>query len=124
MSLFLENETYLIRKAVFEVYNNLGVGFLESVYQEALEFELLNHNIPFVSQKEIKMVYKSRELSKKFAADLICYDKIIIELKAQKSILPEHRAQLINYLKLLKLKLGLIVNFGSFPKIQIERMIL
>jgi len=99
-------------------------GFLESVYQECLEEELADRDIPFISQPELKLMYKERLLIQTYRPDLICYDKIIVELKATKDISPEHKCQLLNYLKATRLKLGLIVNFGHFPKLQVERLIL
>lgn len=123
-SLLFENETYKIRGCVYEVYRELGVGFLEPVYQECLEIELLKQEIPFVAQKPLSLAYKSEQLKQSYAPDLICYDTIIVELKAVKSILPEHKAQLMNYLKATDKKVGLLVNFGSFPKATIERFVL
>ena len=124
MELLLKAETYAIRGAAFEVYNEMGCGFLEAVYQECMEKELTIKEIPFIAQPELKLDYKGEPLNQTYKPDLICYDKIIIELKAVKEIAPEHQAQLINYLKATKLRLGLIINFGSYPKIQIERFVL
>ncbi|EIM64617.1 GxxExxY protein [Desulfobacter postgatei] len=124
MSLIFEEETYLIRGAVFEVYKEMGCGFLEAVYQECLEVELSKRGIPFVAQKEIPLMYKGEPLHQIYKPDLICYNKIILELKAVKDISPEHKAQVINYLKATNLKLGLLINFGSHPKVQIERLAL
>ena len=112
-------ECYSIRGALFEVHRNLGLGFTEDVYQKSLEIELGAMNIPFHSQKAIQVVYKGISLDKTFFADIICYDKIILELKSVKSLLPEHEAQLINYLRISNLKLGLLVNFNSHPKLEI-----
>nr|NJM04861.1 GxxExxY protein [Desulfobacula sp.] len=124
MSLILEEETYAIRGAVFEVYREMGCGFLEAVYQECLEKELASQKIPFVSQPELNLNYKGRSLQQTYKPDLICYNQIILELKAVKDIAPEHKAQVINYLKATHLKIGLLINFGSHPKIQIERFAL
>jgi len=120
--LLFKNETYLIRSAVFEVYREMGCGFLEPVYQECLEKEFLKRNIPFVSQPELKLFYKQEKLQQTYKPDLICYDKIIIELKAVKEISDAHRAQLYNYLKATGIKIGLLVNFGHHPKATIERI--
>lgn len=114
------NESFLIQGALFEVYNTLGSGFLEAVYQEALELELKQRNIPFVSQKELTISYKGQELKQTYRADIVCYDKIILELKAVKTLLPEHSAQLHNYLCATGMKLGILVNFGSSSKIEIK----
>ena len=96
-----------------EVYNTLGPGFLESVYQEALAIELEERGIPFVQESAIAIRYKGRELRKKFYADFLCYEDIIVELKAQDALLPNHEAQVLNYLKGTEKPLGLLVNFGG-----------
>ncbi|WP_245619972.1 GxxExxY protein [Desulfobacter vibrioformis] len=124
MSLLFEEETYLIRGAVFEVYKEMDCGFLEAVYQECLEKELSKRGIPFVAQQEIQLMYKGEPLHQTYKPDLICYNKIIMELKAVKNIVPEHKAQVINYLKVTNLKLGLLINFGSHPKVELERFAL
>jgi GxxExxY protein len=123
-NLLFEEETFAIRGAVFEVYREMGCGFLETVYQECLEKELKDKRIPFVSQPELTLNYKSQRLEQTYKPDLICYDPIILELKAVKDISPEHKAQVINYLKATNLKLGVLINFGSHPKAQIERFAL
>jgi GxxExxY protein len=123
-NLLFEEETFAIRGAVFEVYRELGCGFLEAVYQECLEKELKAKGIPFLSQPELALNYKGQRLQQTYKPDLICYDQIILELKAVKDISPEHKAQVINYLKATNLKLGLLINFGSHPKAQIERFVL
>ncbi len=117
-------ECYAIQGAVFEVYREMGAGFLEAVYQECLERECSARKIPFQSQPRLGIHYKEKTLNQFYQPDLVCYDKIIIELKAIKQILPEHRAQAINYLKATQLRLALLVNFGSYPKATVERIIL
>ena len=107
-----KDETYNIVGAAMEVHRTLGAGFLESVYQEALELELKARRIPYVEQSEIVITYKNQLLSKAFIADLYCYDAIIVELKAVSAISPVHEAQLINYLKATKCKLVVLINFG------------
>jgi GxxExxY protein len=102
----------------------MGSGFLEAVYQECLEKELRLKSIPFFAQKELPLNYKGEKLSQTYQPDLICYGKIIVELKAVKEIGPEHKAQVINYLKASGLKLGLLVNFGAYPKATIIRLAL
>jgi len=124
MNLIYEKETYAIRGAVFEVYKEMGCGFLEPVYQECLEKELEAKGIPFIVQPELRLSYKGSVLQQIYKPDLICYDLIILELKAVKDIAPEHKAQIINYLKATNLKLGLLINFGSHPQVQIERFVL
>ena len=122
--IILRNESYKIQDAIFEVYKILGPGFLEAVYQECLEKEFALRNIPFRSQVEIKLSYKDIPLNQTYRADYICYDSIIVELKAVSEISDIHKAQLLNYLKATGLKLGLLVNFSSFPKVGIERIVL
>ena len=118
------DEGYAIQGAIFEVYRQMGCGFLESVYQECLELELTERGIPFVAQKQLDLHYKSRLLQQKYKPDLICFDKIIIELKATRTLDSEHQSQVLNYLNATKFRLGLLVNFGHFPKVQIERIVL
>lgn len=119
-----KDESYIIQGAVFEVYREMGNGFLESVYQECLERELIAKSATFVVQPELRLHYKSNLLKQTYRPDFICFEKIIVELKAVKELAPEHKAQIINYLKATGLRLGLLVNFGSHPKAQIERIIL
>ncbi len=122
--IILKNECYQIQGAIFEVYREMGCGFLEAIYQECLEQELSKRNIPFKAQQELKLSYKGKPLQQTYKPDLICYDQIIVELKAVKEIGPEHKAQVINYLKASGIKLGLLVNFGTYPKADITRLVL
>jgi GxxExxY protein len=117
-----KDETYAIHGALFEVYRTLGCGFLEAVYQKALEVELTQRNIPFASQVDIEIEYKGMKLEQTYRADLVCYNKIILELKAVQNLLPEHEAQLQNYLRATKMRVGLLVNFGHYPKVEIKRI--
>jgi GxxExxY protein len=117
-------ECYAVQGAVFDVYREMGSGFLEAVYHECLEKELMKRNIPFASQKEVRLFYKGEALEQTYKPDFICYGKIIVEIKAVKETAPEHRAQVFNYLKATGMKLGLLVNFGHYPKAKIERIIL
>ena len=119
-----EQETYAIRGAVFEVYKELGSGFLEAVYQESLAKEFTLQKIPFVAQKELALYYKQERLLHTYKPDFICFDAVIIELKAVKNLTDEHKAQLMNYLKVTGLRLGLLVNFGHYPKVEIARLIM
>ena len=96
-----------------EVHTQLGCGFLEAIYQEALEIELTTKRIPFVSQKEITISYKNHTLKKTYIADLVAYDKIIVELKAMDRLTGREEAQLINYLKATGMELGVLLNFGG-----------
>jgi GxxExxY protein len=109
---------------VFEVYREMGCGFLEAVYQECLEKELTLRGVPFISQKELLLFYKKEPLQQTYKPDLICYEKIIVEIKAVKETAPEHKAQVFNYLKATTMKLGLLVTFGHYPKATVERIIL
>ena len=117
-----KDETYAIHGAIFEVYRTLGCGFLEAGYQKALEVELAQRNIPFESQVDIDIEYKGMKLEQTYRADLVCYEKIILELKAVQNLLPEHEAQLQNYLRATKMRVGLLVNFGHYPKVEIKRI--
>jgi GxxExxY protein len=122
-SLLYKDEVFAIQGAIFEVYKELGCGFLESVYQECLEKEFSKKNIPFTSQVELTLSYKGELLKQVYKADFVCYDKVIVELKAVNALLPEHHAQLHNYIKITDMNLGLLVNFGHFPKVDIHRII-
>ena len=119
-----KDESFAIQGAIFEVYRQMGHGFLESVYQECLEKELKEREVPFVSQPELQLSYKGQILQQCFKPDLICYGKIIVELKAVKEIASEHKAQVLNYLKATGFKLGFLVNFNSYPKAEISRLVL
>ncbi len=121
MKLMLEDETYMIRGSVFDVYKEMGSGFLEAIYQECLEKEFTIRKVPFAAQPELKLCYKGEILQQTYRPDFICYEKIVLEIKAVKNIAPEHKAQIINYLKATNLQLGLLINFCSHPKVQIER---
>jgi GxxExxY protein len=114
---------YALIGACFEVYNEMGNGYLEDVYQESLEMELADRKIPFVAQPKLPIFYKSRPLRKQYEADLLVLDKIIVELKAVKILLPEHEAQLLNYLKATGRRVGYLVNFGAFPKLDWKRRV-
>jgi GxxExxY protein len=117
------DESYLIRGAVFEVYREMGCGFLEAVYQECLAKEFGKQRVPFVAQQELVLRYKGEPLVQTYRPDFICFGCIIVELKAVKELANEHRAQVHNYLKATGLELGLLVNFGHYPKAEIERIV-
>ena len=117
-----EEETFAIRGAIFEVYKTLGDGYLEEVYQNALEEELKLRGIPFVAKKELHIMYKGRDCGL-YEPDFICFDKIIVELKAVETLHPKHSAQLMNYLRATGHKLGLLVNFCAYPKVEIRRIV-
>ena len=121
-NLLHKDQTYKIIGACFEVYTEKGCGFLEGVYQECLEIELDLQGIPFVAKKPLNLQYKGRLLRHTYEPDFICFDKIVVELKAASQLADEHRAQLINYLNATGLEVGLLVNFGHYPKIEFERL--
>lgn len=123
-NLLFEKESYAIRGAIFEVYHQLGPGFLEAVYQECLEREFIARGLPFVSQPLLSLSYKGEKLNQVYKPDFLCFDNIIIELKALSNVTGEHQAQLLNYLKAGNKKLGLLVNFGSPDKVTIDRFVL
>jgi GxxExxY protein len=114
---------YALIAACFEVYNEMGSGYLEDVYQESLEMELTDKGIAFVAQRKLPIFYKGKPLRKHYEADLLVLDRIIVELKAVKALLPEHEAQLLHYLKSTGRKVGYLVNFGAFPKLDWRRRI-
>lgn len=123
MSLVYEEETYKILGACFEVYKEKGCGFLEAVYQECLEIEFEIQELLFQSRSELQLTYKDRILKQKYVPDFICFGKIILEIKAVTKLNDEHRAQVHNYLKATGYKVGLLVNFGHYPKVEHERII-
>ena len=124
MGFLYKEECYKILGAVFEVYRNKGCGFLDEVYQECLEIELRNQTIPAVSKPHLELEYKGQLLRKTYQPDLVCYGKIILELKACKAIDDVHKAQLQNYLRATGMRVGYLVNFGSPHKATVIRIIL
>jgi len=121
-NLLFEEETYKISKACFNVYNKMGCGFLEAVYQECLEYEFEEQLIELEAQKELKLYYFDRELKQTYIPNFICNRNIIVEIKAVKEFAPIHEAQVFNYLKATGFKVGILVNFGSFPNVIFERI--
>ena len=117
-----ESETYKIIGAMMEDHKTLGCGFLEAVYQEALAIEFEKQKIPFVKEKKLLLFYKGIQLEKFFVADFVCYDKIVVELKALSALTTTHDSIMINYLKATKLKVGLLSNFGELS-LKYKRMI-
>lgn len=118
-----KEESYSIIGACMEVHNELGCGFLEPVYQEALALEFKKKDIPFKKEQQLKIFYKGIILERKYIADFICYEKIIVELKALKSLNSEHESQLLNYLKATGYKLGILINFGE-SQLKYKRLVL
>jgi GxxExxY protein len=123
INLLFKDESYKIVGACFEVYREKGCGFLESIYQECMEIELRLQGIPYAAQKPLALEYKHCPLRSKHEPDFVCFDQIILELKAVTELTDEHRAQILNYLRATGLTLGLLVNFGHYPKVQIERIV-
>ena len=117
------DETYKIVGACFEVYNDKGCGFLEAVYQECLEIEFNLQSIPFISQKSLNIEYKGKKLNKTYEPDFICFNEIIVEIKAVSALTDEYRSQLLNYLHAAGIEIGLLVNFGHYPKLEYERLV-
>lgn len=118
-----KEESYRIMGACFEVYNQMGSGFVEPVYQECLCLEFADQRIPNAPKVKLDLRYKERPLEQKYEPDFICFDSIILELKAVKELMDQHRAQVHNYLKATGYKLGLLVNFGNHPKLEWERIV-
>lgn len=121
--LLFKEETYKVIGACMEVHKILGNGFLEAVYQEALAKEFGLQSIPFEREKQITISYKGDVLNKQYVADFVCFDKMIVELKALSALSSEHESQLLNYLKASGYKVGLLVNFGE-KSFKYKRMIL
>ena len=121
--LYHGKESYVITGAAMHVYNTLGPGFLEAVYQEALAIEFKKRGIPYEQAKELKVSYDGQELKQTYRADFVCYGNIIVELKAVSELDNSHRSQVYNYLKATGYKLGIIFNFGSREELQYERVV-
>ena len=115
-------ESYKIMGACFNVYKEMGPGFSEAVYQECLEIEFEYQNIPYESQKQLRLSYREKVLKKTFSPDFVCYDKIIVEIKAVFNLTNGDKAQIFNYLRVSKFKLGILVNFGHYPGLEYERI--
>ena len=119
--IYLSNESYSITGAAMQVYNTLGAGFLEAVYQEALAIEMTKRGIPYEREKDLKIYYDGQELKQTYRADFVCYDNIIVEIKAVADLNDSHRSQVFNYLKATGFKLGLLFNFGHSGGLEFER---
>ena len=115
-------ESYAIISACFEVYNEKGCGFLEPVYQECVGIEFEYQRIPAIPKPSLTLSYRGRILIQTYEPDYVCFGKIIVELKAVSTLIDEHRAQLLNYLHATDFELGLLVNFGHYPKLEYERI--
>jgi GxxExxY protein len=119
--LIFKDEVYAIVGAAMEVHSELGPGFLEAVYHAALKVELASRNIPFESEKPLPVFYKGQRLEAEYRADLICYGKIIVELKALDRLSSKEEAQMLNYLKATDMRVGVLINFGSKGKLEWKR---
>lgn len=119
-----KEESYALMGACFEVYREMGPGFLEAVYQECVEMELADRQVPFRPKVSLALTYKHRPLKSEYVPDFTCYDKIIVELKAMKDLGDDHRAQVLNYLRATGYRLGLLVNFGHHPQLEYQRLVL
>lgn len=118
-----KQEGYNLMAAAFEVHNEKGSGFLEEVYHECLERELTRRNIPWSTKPTLLIYYKGEPLTRFYTPDLLIYSEILVELKAAKALAPEHDAQLINYLKATRKRVGYLINFGAHPKLESKRII-
>jgi GxxExxY protein len=123
MELLFKEEVFAIVGAGIDVHKELGPGFLEGVYQEAFEIELTTRKIPFVSQKPVQILYKGHVLQKDYIADVVCFEKVLVELKALDRLSGKEEAQVLNYLKATKLKVGVVINFGSPGKLEWKRLV-
>lgn len=122
--IIFKEESYKIVGAAFRVYNTLGPGFLEAVYQEALEIQFQRDEIPHEREKELKIIYDGVELKQTYKADFVCFGNIIVELKAVSALDDAHRSQVYNYLHATGHKLGLLLNFGYPVELEYERIVI
>jgi len=121
--LLLKDEVYAIVGAAMEVHNQLGAGFAEAVYQEAMEIELRSRGILFERQKRLRIVYKGQPLQCEYVADLICFASVVIEIKAIRETGKREESQLINYLRATGLRVGLLLNFGDPGQLDWSRLV-
>lgn len=122
--ILFKEESFKIIGACFEVYKEKGSGFLEAVYQECLAMEFKIQGLPFVEQASLRLDYKGQPLKQIYVPDFLCFDEIIVEIKAVRQLADEHRAPAINYLKATSKRLALLVNFGHHPLLEYERIVL
>jgi GxxExxY protein len=121
--LLLKEEVYAIMGDAIEVHRELGPGFLEPVYQEALEIELTDRSVPFCAQQPLTIHYKNQVLKKRYEPDFVCYDQVIVEIKALNQLSGTEESQLLTYLKATGLRVGLLANFGSIGKLEWKRFV-
>lgn len=119
-----KQEGYDLIGAAFEVYNLLGYGMAEEIYQQSLEIELGLRQIPFQSKAELEVTYKEQILTTVYRPDLVAFGEIVVELKAVKNLLSEHEAQLFNYMRISKKKVGYLINFGNSKELEWRRFVL
>jgi GxxExxY protein len=119
-----KEEGYKLMGAAFEVYNQLGYGMAEEVYQQSLEIELALRNIPFQSKSQLTMFYKNQTLEIRYTPDLSVFDGIVVELKAVTELISDHEAQLFNYMRIARQPVGYLINFGHRGELQWKRFIL
>ncbi len=124
VEIIYRDESYKIMGACFEVYKEKGCGFTEPIYQECLRIEFERQGIPFVAQPIFELEYNGTKLEQFFKPDFVCFGSIIVELKALSKLIDEHRAQVLNYLNATNFRLGLLVNFGHYPKVEYERIVI
>ena len=117
-------EGYALMAAAFEVHNELGGGLLEDIYQESLELELGDRGLPFVPKSELLIYYKGRLLKKRYIPDLYVHDGMVVELKSVSALTPEHEAQLINYMRIAKKRVGYLINFGPIKGVEWKRFVI
>jgi GxxExxY protein len=121
--LLLKDEVYAIVGAAIDVHNELGAGFLEAAYQEAMEIEMEMRSIPFKPQCDLNIRYKGRQLKKAYCADFVCFDQVVVEIKAMRELTVREEAQLLNYLKATGLRVGLLINFGDHGRLDWKRLV-
>lgn len=119
-----EDEGYKLRGAAFEVYNQLGYGMAEEVYQQCLAIELELRGVPFVAKQKLKLVYKDHVIQKSYEPDLFVFNAIVVELKAVKELVSDHEAQLFNYMRIARQPVGYLINFGCKDRLEWKRFIL
>lgn len=119
-----EDEGYQLMAAAFEVYNKIGYGMAEEVYQQCLEIELELRDITFATKKELTLIYKGRMIEKQYIPDLYCWNAIVVELKAVKELIAEYEAQLFNYMRIAQQPVGYLINFGRKDGVQWKRFVL
>ncbi len=122
--LIFKDEVYAIAGAAMDVYYTMGIGFVEPVYHAAMDVELDRRRIPFVSEQKLEVFYKDVKLKKQYFADFVCYEQIIVELKVVPRITNIEVAQLLNYMKITRKRVGLLFNFGAEPRLEWKRYVI